>query len=316
MGPGLLGYTVRRLLWAIPVLFVISVIVFAMLRMAPGDPAETILGSRFQEEEAAALRAKYGYDQPLFEQYFTYMNNLFHGDLGVSTRHRDFTVRDVIVPKIWVSTRIGFMALVIMFALGIPVGVYAALARGTFVDPMVISFWLLLDAIPAFVLINFCQWFFTLKIGLVGLGYEGVWSTHMIVPVLILSLPGVAGVARLMRASVIAVVNEDYVRTARAKGLKESTVIVTHITRNALLPMVTVIGLTLPGITGGALFLEMLYGIPGIGREALDAVLLPDFDVVLALVLFSSTLFVLANVVVDLVYAVIDPRIRLGAGRG
>lgn len=316
MGPGLLGYTVRRLLWAIPVLFVISVIVFAMMRLAPGDPAETILGSRFQEEEAAALRAKYGYDQPLYEQYFTYMNNLFHGDLGVSTRHRDFTVRDVIVPKIWVSTQIGFMAIVITFALGIPVGVYAALARGTFVDPMVISFWLLLDAIPVFVLINFCQWFFTLKVGLVGLGYEGVWSTHMILPVLILSLPGVAGVARLMRASVIAVVNEDYVRTARAKGLKESTVVITHITRNALLPMVTVIGLSLPGITGGALFLEMLYGIPGIGREALDAVLLPDFDVVLALVLFSSALFVLANVVVDLVYAVIDPRIRLGAGRG
>ena len=316
MGPGLLGYTVRRLLWAIPVLFVISVTVFAMLRMAPGDPAETILGSRFQEEEAAALRAKYGYDQPLYEQYFTYMNNLFHGDLGVSTRHRDFTVRDVIVPKIWVSTQIGFMAIVITFALGIPVGVYAALARGTFVDPMVISFWLLLDAIPAFVLINFCQWFFTLKLGLVGLGYEGVWSTHMIVPVLILSLPGVAGVARLMRASVIAVVNEDYVRTARAKGLKESTVVITHITRNALLPMVTVIGLSLPGITGGALFLEMLYGIPGIGREAYEAVLLPDFDLVLAMVLFSSALFVLANVVVDLVYAVIDPRIRLGAGRG
>lgn len=316
MAPGLFGYTIRRLLWAIPVLFVISVVVFYMLRLAPGDPVDAILAKNYQEEQAQVLRRKYGYDQPIHVQYIKYMNNLAHGDLGISTRHRDFTAKEVILPKIWVSTQIGFMALIITFALGIPVGVYAALARGTFLDPLTIGSWLALDAIPTFVLIPVLQWLFALKLGVVGLGYQGVWSSHMVLPVLILSLPGVAGVARLMRASVIGVLNEDYVRTARAKGLKEQTVIVTHITRNALLPMITVIGLSLPGITAGALFVEQLFGIPGIGQESLAAVLAPDFDVILALVLFGSFLFVMANVLIDIVYSVVDPRIRLGAARG
>ncbi|MCC6381069.1 MAG: ABC transporter permease [Dehalococcoidia bacterium] len=316
MGPGLTGYIIRRLLWAIPVLFILSVVVFWMLRLAPGDPIESRLGKAYTPEAAARLREKYGYTQPIPVQYVKYIKNLLQGDLGVSTRHPDFTAAEIILPKMWVSTQIGFFALLITFALGIPVGVYAALARGTFVDPMVISSWLLLDAIPAFVLVPMAQWLFALKLGWVGLRYEGVYTMNMVVPVLILALPGVAGVARLMRASVIGVMGEDFVRTARAKGLRERTVVVTHITRNALLPMITVIGLSLPGIAAGALFVEQLFGIPGIGRESLEAVTAPDFDVILALVLFSSFLFVMANVLVDVVYAFIDPRVRISSGRG
>jgi len=316
VGAGLFGYTVRRLLWCIPVLLTVSVIVFWIVRLAPGDPVDTLLGQRYDPAVADRLRHKYGYDQPIYQQYFTYMNNLFHGDLGVSTRHQDFTVKQVVLPKMWVSTQIGFYAMIITFMLGIPVGVYAALARGTFLDPLIIGSWLMLDAIPIFVLIPVAQWFFALKLGIVGLGYDGVYSSHMILPILLLGLPGVAGVARLMRASVITVVGEDYVRTARAKGLKDETVIITHVARNALLPMVSIIGLSLPGLVGGELFLEELFGIPGIGQESLQAVLAPDFDVVLFLVLFSSTLFVLANVLFDLLYGVIDPRIRLGEARG
>jgi oligopeptide transport system permease protein len=316
VGPGLLGYVVRRLLWAIPVLIAVSFIVFSILRMAPGDPVDSLLGQRYDEETAARLRAKYGYDQPILQQYTTYMSNLFRGDLGVSTRHQDFRVSEVIWPKIKVSSQLGAMALFLTFFLGIPIGVYAALARGTFLDPLTISFWLFLDAIPAFVLIPIAQFVLALQLGLVGLGWEGVFSTNTILPVLIMSLPGVAGVARFMRASVITVMHEDYVRTARAKGLKEQTVVITHITRNALLPMVTVIGLSLPGITSGALFTETYFGIPGIAREALAAVLAPDFDVLLALILFGSVLFVLANILIDVSYAVIDPRVRVGASRG
>jgi ABC-type dipeptide/oligopeptide/nickel transport system permease component len=316
MGAGLFGYAIRRLLWCIPVLFAVSVIVFTVVRMAPGDPVDTLLGQRYDPVVAARLRHKYGYDQPINEQYFTYMNNLFHGDLGVSTRHQDFTVKQVVLPKMWVSTQIGFYAMIITFLLGIPVGVYAALARGTFLDPLIISSWLLLDAIPVFVLIPVAQWFFAARLGIVGLGYEGVYSSHMILPILIVGLTGVAGVARLMRASVITVMGEDYVRTARAKGLRETTVIITHVARNALLPMVSIIGLSLPGLVAGDLFVEQLFGIPGIGQESLQAVLAPDFDVVLFFVLLSSTLFVLANVVFDLLYGVIDPRIRIGEARG
>jgi len=316
MGPGLTGYIVRRLLWAVPVLFVISVVVFSMMRLAPGDPVDAILGQRYTEEQAAVLKAKYGYDKPLPVQYVKYMANLAHGDLGVSTRHRDFTASDVIWPKLWVSTQLGAIALLIVFGLGIPVGVYAAMARGTFVDPLTISFWLAIEAVPVFVLTTIASWLFALKLGIVDLGYRGVWSPNMIVPILVMSLPGVAGVARFMRASVIGVLGDDYIRTARAKGLKERTVVITHITRNAMLPMITVIGLSLPGITAGSIFVETGFGIPGIARESLAAALAPDYDVVLALVLFGAALFVMANVAIDVMYGFIDPRVRVGAGRG
>ncbi len=316
MGPGLFGYIVRRVLWAIPVLFAISIIVFSMLRLAPGDPVDRILGQRYDPVVADRLRAKYGYDKPIYVQYEKYIQNLAHGDLGVSTLHSDFTASDVVLPKVWVSAQIGFFAILITFTLGLPIGVYAALARGTFLDPLTIGFWLLLDAIPTFVLTTLCAWLFVLKLGLVGVSYQGVYSTHMIIPVLIISLPGVAGVARFMRASVISVLGEDFIRTARAKGLREHTVIITHITRNALLPMVTVIGLSLPGIAAGSLFVEEAWGIPGIARESLAAATAPDYDVILALVLLGSFLFVAANVVIDVAYAYLDPRVRLGAARG
>lgn len=316
MGPGLLGYTIRRLLWAIPVLFAISLLVFYMLRLAPGDPVDAILGQRFQEDQAAVLRKKYGYDQPIHVQYVKYLQNLARGDLGVSTRHQQFTVSEVIVPKIWVSTRLGLIALVISFTIGILAGIYAALARGTFLDPLTISFWLAIDAVPVFVAAPALMWLFALKLDLVGLGWRGFASPNIILPILVLSLPGTAGIARFVRASVLGVLQEDYVRTARAKGLPERTVVFTHVARNALLPLITVIGLSLPGVAGGALIVEQIFGIPGIGREGFDAVLAPDFDVILALVLFGSFLFVMANIAVDILYAVIDPRIRLGAGRG
>lgn len=316
MAPGLLGYTIRRLFWGTIVLFVISVVVFYMLRLAPGDPVDAILGQRYQEEQAELLRQKYGYDEPIHIQYLKYMENLAKGDLGVSTRHQQFTVSEVVIPKIWVSTRLGLIALLISFTLGTIAGIYAAVARGTFLDPLTISFWLAIDAIPVFVAAPALMWLFALKLDLVGLGWRGFASPNIILPIIVLSLPGTAGVARFVRASVLGVLQEDYVRTARAKGLKERTVVLTHVARNALLPLITVIGLSLPGVAGGSLIVEQLFGIPGIGREGFDAVLAPDFDVILALVLFGSFLFVIANILIDLLYAVIDPRVRLGAARG
>jgi ABC-type dipeptide/oligopeptide/nickel transport system permease component len=322
MASGLLGYTIRRLLWSIPVLFAISVIVFTILRAAPGDPIDAILGQRYTEEAAQALRRKYGYDDPIHIQYYKYIKNLAQLDMGVSTRHQDFSVSDVIWPKIRTSSMLGAVALVVTFLVGIPVGIYAAMARGTPLDPLTISFWLALDAFPAFVTIPLLQWLFVIELGLVdsqwdsSAPFNGLWSSNAILPVIIVSIPGIAGVARFMRASIISVMTEDYVRTARAKGLHERTVVITHITRNAMLPMVTVIGLSLPGIAAGALFVELFFGIPGIGAEGLAAVRAPDFDVIMALVLFGSTLFVLANILIDISYALIDPRVRVGAVRG
>ena len=316
MSQGLAGYLIRRLLWAVPVLIAVSMLVFLVLRFAPGDPVDTLLGNRYDEELAERLRAKYGYDQPIHIQYVRYVQNLLRGDLGISTAHGDFSVAEVIAPKIRVSAGMGAMAVALSFALGIPVGIFAALRRGALLDPLSIGFWLLLSAIPIFVATPVAQWLFAIRLGWINLGYEGVLHPNIILPVLLISLPGVAGVARLMRASIIQVMGEDYIRTARAKGLHGRTVAVRHITRNALLPMITVNGLSLPDIFAGALFVELFFGIPGIGREFLAAVRAPDFDVVLALVLFLSTLFVLANIAIDIAYGFIDPRVRVGATRG
>jgi len=313
---GLAGYIIRRLLWTVPVIFLISVFVFLLLRLAPQDPIDSLLGQRYDEEIAERLRAKYGYDRPLHIQYLKYVQNLFQGDLGVSTQHGDFSVAEVVIPKIRVSAGLNIMAMILIFGLGIPVGVYAALVRGSFLDPLVIGFWLFIDAVPIFVSGVVAPWLFALQLGWVDLTYEGVLHPNIILPVFVMALPGVAGVARLMRASVIQVSTEEYVRTARAKGLRERTVVVTHVVRNALLPMITVIGLALPGLFAGSLFVELLFGIPGIGREALRAALGFDFDVVLGLVLFGSILFVLANILIDIAYGFIDPRIRITATRG
>jgi len=316
VGPGFTGYLVRRILWAIPVLFIISFTVFAVVRFAPGDPVDTILGQRYDEDVAERLRDKYGYDDPLLVQYFRYLSNLTRLDLGVSTQYTNFTAREVILPKLWVSARLSAVALVIVFGLGIPAGIYAAVARGTFLDPLTISFWLAIDAVPPFVSIPILQWIFALQLGWVDVGYKGLASPNIILPIVVMSLPGVAGVARLMRASVISVMAEDYVRTARAKGLKERTVVLRHITRNAMIPMITVIGLSLPGLAAGSLFVEQMFGIPGIARAGLQAVTGPDYDVLLALVLLGSTLFVLANIFIDIAYAFVDPRIKVGGARG
>ena len=315
MSQGLAGYVIRRLLWTVPVIFLISVFVFLLLRLAPQDPIDSLLGQRYDDEIADRLRAKYGYDRPLPIQYLKYVQNLFQGDLGVSTKHGDFSVAEVVIPKIRVSAGMNIMAMILIFGLGVPVGVYAALVRGSSLDPLVIGFWLFIDAVPVFVTGVIAPWLFALQLGWVDLTYEGVLHPNIVLPVFVMALPGVAGVARLMRASVIQVSSEDYVRTARAKGLRERTVVVSHVVRNALLPMVTVIGLALPGLFAGSLFVELLFGIPGIGREALQAMLAPDFDVVLGLVLFGSILFVLANILIDIAYGFIDPRIRITAAR-
>ena len=316
MSQGLAGYILRRLLWTVPVIVAISIMVFLLLRLAPQDPIDSLLGQRYDDEIADRLRAKYGYDRPLHIQYLKYVQNIFQGDLGVSTQHGDFSVAEVVIPKIRVSAGLNIMAMILIFGLGIPVGVYAALVRGSFLDPLVIGFWLFIDAVPIFVSGVVAPWLFALQLGWVDLTYEGVLHPNIILPVFVMALPGVAGVARLMRASVIQVSAEEYVRTARAKGLHERTVVVTHVVRNALLPMITVIGLALPGLFAGSLFVELMFGIPGIGREALRAALGFDFDVVLGLVLFGSILFVLANILIDIAYGFIDPRIRITATRG
>jgi ABC-type dipeptide/oligopeptide/nickel transport system permease component len=236
--------------------------------------------------------------------------------MGVSLRYRDRPVMEIIGPKIWVSIQLGLWAFILTFLVGIPAGVYSALKQGTWRDPTLISFFLFFQSIPVLVSVPVLVLVFAAKLHwLPAGGFDGLFSKSIIIPTLALSLPGIAGVARLARAATLGTLHEDFVRTARAKGLDEPVVISRHVARNSLVPvMTTVIGLSLVGLVEGAIITETLLGIPGIGRFVFESVNGRDYNVILAIVMLITTLFVLANLAVDLLLIMIDPRIRSSRG--
>ncbi|MDI6857623.1 MAG: ABC transporter permease [Dehalococcoidia bacterium] len=323
---GLLPYVVRRLAWAPVILLAVSFITFAIIRLGPGDPVSVAQGQYRDPEVLERIRHTKGLDKPFLEQYGIYLKNVLHGDLGESFRYPTMTVPEIIFRKMWVSAQIGIVALAVIFGVGIPIGIYAAVKQGTWADPFSISVFLFFQSIPVLVTVPVMLLVFVLKLHWlptggwacpVDLGFLpepvnciGVFDKRIIMPVLALSLPGVAGVARLTRATTLSVLGEEYVRTARAKGLREFTVMSRHVARNALLPLVTVIGLSLAALLEGAFFTETLLGIPGIGRLAFESVGERDYDVIMAMTMVLATAFIVANIVIDIVYTFIDPRIR------
>jgi ABC-type dipeptide/oligopeptide/nickel transport system permease component len=323
---GLAGYIVRRLLWAPVILFAVSLVTFALGRYGPGDPIQILQGQYRDPEVRERVAEELGYNDSFFEQYWRYMKNVLSGDFGTSITYRGQPVEDVLFPRLWVTFQYNIVALVLIFAIGLPAGIWAALRQGTWADPLTMSVLLLFASVPVLVTIPLFQWLFALKLHwLPSGGWEtrdfwgveiGLLNKRIILPLLVLTLPGLAGVARYMRAQVLEVLDQDYVRTARAKGLREFTVVSRHIARNALLPLVTLMGFALVGLLGGSIFLETLLGIPGVGSFAFEAVFNRDYDSIMAIVLITSTAFIAANLIVDIIYAFIDPRIRLGGEAG
>jgi peptide/nickel transport system permease protein len=323
---GLLGYTLRRLLWLPVIIFAVSFLTFTITRFGPGDPI-SVLGGQYRDPEVfERVREERGLDKPFYEQYAIYMRDvLLHGDFGESVSiYRGVDVWEIIWPRMLVSVQLGFVALVIGFSLGMVVGLFAALRQGTALDPLAISSFLFFQSVPVLVTLPFLVLIFVVKLGwLPAVGWGGpdvdvgpqeislgIFSKHIILPAIALSLPSVAGVARLVRATTLSVLGEDYVRTARAKGLPESAVVRRHVTRNALLPLVTVLGLSLVTLLEGAFFTETILGIPGVGRLSFEAAQSRDYDIILALVLVLAVAFVTANLLIDIAYTLIDPRIR------
>ncbi len=319
---GLASYIIQRLLWAPVILVAISMVTFALGRYAPGDYVEVQAGARARQETIDRIRHERGLDDPVYEQYGRYVLNVLQGDFGQSVIYRGVDVQDVVLPKLWVTVQYNFLVLILTFAVGIPVGTWAALKHGTWLDPFAIGLFLLFASVPVLVTIPVLQWLLAVKLDwLPSTGWRvqefygielGVFSKQIILPVLVLTLPGIAGVARYMRGQVIDVLDQDFVRTARAKGLEEFAVVSRHVVRNALLPIVTIMGFELAGLLGGSIFVETLLGIPGIGAYAFESIGSRDYDSIMAIVLIGAAAFIAANLLVDIAYAFIDPRIRLG----
>ena len=321
---GIVPFIARRLMWAPFVLLAVSLATFALGRFGPGDPVEVLQGQHRDPVVVERIRHERGLDDPFFQQYGRYMWDVFHGDLGTSTTYLGVPVREIIFDKMWVSVQYNLVVLVIIFAIGIPAGVWAALRQGTWQDPFTISVFLLFRSLPVLVTIPILQWILAVKLGwlpssgwvekdLFGLEL-GLFDKRIIMPIIVLSLPGIAGVARLMRAQTLEVLDEDYVRTARAKGLGELAVVTRHVVRNALLPMTTIVGFALVGLLGGSLFVETLFNIPGIGEFIWTALGNRDYDVIMAVTLIIGGAFIVVNLITDIAYGFIDPRVRLQGG--
>jgi ABC-type dipeptide/oligopeptide/nickel transport system permease component len=308
---GAFPFIVRRILAAIPVLFFVTAVTFALGRYAPGDPILVRTGGHATPEQIQRIRQNLGLNDPIPVQYARYMLNLLHGDLGESLRFPGISVAELIFPKIWVSAQLLLLPTLLVFFVGIPLGLYSAVHQGSWQDPLTIATLLLLAAIPELLFIPILQVVFSIKLGWLPVGgWDGIASPQIILPTIVLTIPGFAGIARLMRASVLQVFGEDFVRTARAKGLNERVVLVRHVVRNAMLPIVTSIVYALFFLFTGDFFVEYLFGIPGIGREALSAIGSRDYDEFMALTILGAVAFILANLVLDIVYTIIDPRIR------
>ena len=308
-------YIVRRLLLLPLVLFGVSVLVFLVLHLVPGNPAQVIAGPDAPPETVAAIERELGLDRPLPEQYALYLNRVLHGDLGRSLRSRRAVIDDVMdaLPN---TLQLALVAAVVTPILAIPLGVIAAARRGTPLDSGLMLVSMLGITLPVFALALGFMWVFGYQLRLFPIsGYGGpIWTLNglrsVTLPALTLAIGSVAALARLTRSAMLEVLNQDYVRTARAKGLRENGVVLRHGLINALLPVITVLGLQVAVLLSGAFVTETVFAWPGVGRLAVFAIQSRDFPLVQGTVLVIAVIFVLVNLAIDVLYAYVDPRIH------
>jgi len=307
-----LGYILRRLLATLPVMLIVAVFVFLMLRMTPGDPAAIIAGDNANSEQVALIRNRLGLDEPILSQFF----NILHGDFGESFFFKK-TVTELIASRLEPTLALSVATLIIAVGIAVPLGVLAAYKQGTLIDKIVMGFSVLGFSVPVFVIGYSLIYLFAIKLNWLPVqGYQrigdgfGGFLQRLILPAVTLSVIYIALIARITRTSVLDVMNEDYIRTARAKGQVEIKVLFKHALKNAAVPIVTVIGLGVALLIGGVVVTESVFTIPGLGRLTVDAVLARDYPTIQAVILLFSLVYVLINLAVDLVYTVFDPRIR------
>ncbi|MFC4351739.1 ABC transporter permease [Fodinicurvata halophila] len=312
----MLGYIIRRILAVIPVMLIVAIFVFLMLRLSPGDPAAILAGDSATTAQIEQIRTELGLNDPLYVQFVTWMGQLLQGDLGTSLISKT-EVTGMIGNRIFPTINLAVMTIIISVLLAVPMGVMAAWKHRTWADYLVMSFSVLGFSIPVFVIGYIFIGIFALELRLLPVqGYaapsEGIleFLQRLILPSLTLATIYVALIARMTRASMLEVLGEDYIRTARAKGVKENAVLFRHALRNAAVPILTIIGIGFALLIGGVVVTESVFNIPGIGRLTVDAILARDYPVIQALILLTAGVYVLVNLIIDLSYCLIDPRIR------
>jgi oligopeptide transport system permease protein len=307
-----LAFVARRLLSAIPTLAVVITLSFALTRAAPGGP--------FDEEQAlppeirANLEAAYGLDAPVHVQFGRYLRGLLRGDFGPSFKFRDFTVSELIAGGLPVSLALGISALLVALAVGIPLGAWAALARGRAADRAVMALAVAGISLPVFVVAPFLALVFGIWLGWLPVaGWEPGRISDLVLPVLTLALPVIAYLARLTRGSLLEVLQSTWIRAARARGLRQRTVLLRHALPAALLPVVSYLGPAAAAVLAGSLVVETIFGLPGMGRHLVQGALNRDYTLVMGMVIVYAALMVVLNLLADLACAWLDPRIRRGA---
>jgi peptide/nickel transport system permease protein len=309
-------FLLTRLLSTIPVLLVVAVAVFLILRLTPGDPAAVIAGDSATTEQIEQIRASLGLDKPIPVQFVIWAGNALRGDLGESFFFKK-QVSELIAQRIEPTLALALCTIVLAVAVAVPLGVLAAWRHGGWLDRALMGFSTLGFSIPVFVLGYLLIWLVSMKLGWLPVqGYQRLeegfvpFIRHLILPSVTLSIVYVALIARVTRAAVSEALTEDYVRTARSKGLPERVVVLRHALRNAAVPIVTVVGIGLALLIGGVVVTESVYSIPGLGRLTVDAVLARDFPTIQGVILLFSVAYVLINLAIDLSYLFLDPRIR------
>ena len=312
----MLKYAVKRILGVIPVLFGVSVVVFLILQFTPGDPALIILGPKAAQPAIEALRRQLGLDLPIYEQYLRWIINILKGDWGYSLLYKQ-PVNVLIFQRLSATMLLAFTALVIATAFGVFTGIISATKQYSWQDRTMMTLALVGFCLPVFWLGLIMQLFFSIRLGVLpvsGLNTPGVNSigdtiVHLILPAFTLAVGTMATIARMTRGSMLEVVRQDYIRTARAKGVSKRSIAFKHALRNALIPVVTVVGSQFGYLLSGEVLLEMIFSWPGLGTLMINAILARDFPLVQGIILFVATIYVMVNLLVDLLYSALDPRI-------
>jgi ABC-type dipeptide/oligopeptide/nickel transport system permease component len=336
----MIKYAIRRILGFIPVLFGIALFTFVLVRSIPGGPFDTVGDRSLPPQVVANINAKYHLDWPMWKQFLSYLigddllgeegdsRGLIRGDLGPSLRFRGQSVNDIIATTLPISAQLGFLSLLLALLIGVPAGTIAALRQNSWVDYSATFAAVFFLSVPSLVLGPFLIWIFALKLGWFPVATWGskppyflgflpqpadlnlAYFKHAAMPVFALGTGAAAGIARLTRGSLLQVIREDYIRTARAKGLREQTIIIVHALKNSLIPVVTILGPLFAALVTGTFVVEQIFGINGMGKHFVNSIGNRDYPVIMGVTLIYSVILITANLVVDLLYAVLDPRIR------